>query len=126
MDSNTIQGQNQPITFHLQPMENQMNQQQQQQQPIRDVRDNIQGFAPPHQAWTNDLQNILEPKIVPQTQEEKPYVRILEQPASHKLRFRYKCEGRGAGALQGVSSSPDKKTFPKIQIVNYKGPAGRI
>ena len=99
---------------------------QQQQQPIRDVRDNIQGFAPPHQAWTNDLQNILEPKIVPQTQEEKPYVRILEQPASHKLRFRYKCEGRGAGALQGVSSSPDKKTFPKIQIVNYKGPAGRI
>merc|ERR1719420_206840 len=96
---------------------------QQQQQPIRDVRDNIQGFAPPHQAWTNDLQNILEPKIVSQTQEEKPYVRILEQPASHKLRFRYKCEGRGAGALQGVSSSPDKKTFPKIQIVNYKGPA---
>merc|ERR1712121_627327 len=52
-----------------------------------------------------------------------PYVRILEQPASHKLRFRYKCEGRGAGALQGVSSSPDKKTFPKIQIVGYKGPA---
>merc|ERR1712227_158170 len=122
VDSNTIQGQNQPITFHLQPMENQMNQQQ-QQQPIRDVRDNIQGFAPPHQAWTNDLQNILEPKIVSQTQDEKPYVRILEQPASHKLRFRYKCEGRGAGALQGVSSSPDKKTFPKIQIVNYKGPA---
>jgi len=122
VDSNTIQGQNQPITFHLQPMENQMNQQQ-QQQPIRDVRDNIQGFAPPHQAWTNDLQNILEPKIVSQTQEEKPYVRILEQPASHKLRFRYKCEGRGAGALQGVSSSPDKKTFPKIQIVGYKGPA---
>merc|ERR1712223_2222127 len=37
--------------------------------------------------------------------------------------FRYKCEGRGAGALQGVSSSPDKKTFPKIQIVGYKGPA---
>merc|ERR1712025_844244 len=101
-------------------MENQMNQ---QQQPIRDVRDNIQGFAPPHQAWTNDLQNILEPKIVPQTQEEKPYVRILEQPASHKLRFRYKCEGRGAGALQGISSSSDKKTFPKIQIVGYKGPA---
>jgi len=124
VDSNTIQGQNQPITFHLQPMENQMNQQQ-QLEPIRDVRDNIQGFATPHQqtAWTNDLQNILEPKIVTHTQEEKPYVRILEQPASHKLRFRYKCEGRGAGALQGVSSSPDKKTFPKIQIVNYKGPA---
>ena len=72
--------------FHLQSMENQMNQQEQQLKPIRDVRDNIQGFATPHQqtAWTNDLQNILEPKIVPHTQEEKPYVRILEQPASQK------------------------------------------
>merc|ERR1712232_1403725 len=52
-----------------------------------------------------------------------PTVRILEQPASHKLRFRYKCEGRGAGALQGERSSAEKKTFPKIQIVGYKGPA---
>jgi len=49
----------------------------------------------------------------------KPHLRILEQPKSNSLRFRYKCEGRGAGALQGISSSPDKKTFPKIQIVGY-------
>jgi len=56
-------------------------------------------------------------------QSNKPHVRILEQPKSNSLRFRYKCEGRGAGALQGVSSCPDKKTFPKIQIVGYKGPA---
>merc|ERR1711936_689325 len=46
VDPNTIQGQNQSITFHLQPM--------QQPQP-----------------------------------DQKPFVRILEQPASHKLRFRY-------------------------------------
>merc|ERR1719410_592521 len=118
VDSNTIQGQNQPITFHLQAMEEQLG-------PVRDVRDNIQGFA---QAGTNtanpayqEFQNLLSNKVTPV--EQKPFVRILEQPASHKLRFRYKCEGRGAGALQGVSSSPDKKTFPKIQIVGYKGPA---
>ena len=118
VDSNTIQGQNQPITFHLQAMEEQLG-------PVRDVRDNIQGFA---QAGTNtanpayqEFQNLLSNKATPV--EQKPFVRILEQPASHKLRFRYKCEGRGAGALQGERSSPDKKTFPKIQIVGYKGPA---
>merc|ERR1719479_590013 len=97
--------------------------------PVRDVRDNIQGFA---QSVTNtatatttsayqEFQNLLSPQVAPV--EKKPLVRILEQPASHKLRFRYKCEGRGAGALQGERSSPEKKTFPKIQIVGYKGPA---
>merc|ERR1739844_727703 len=55
--------------------------------------------------------------------EKKPFVRILEQPAAHKLRYRYQCEGRGAGALQGQTSTSDRKTFPKIQIVGYKGPA---
>ena len=53
----------------------------------------------------------------------KPFIRIIEQPKSNSLRFRYQCEGRGAGALQGERSSPEKKTFPKIQIVGYKGPA---
>merc|ERR1719188_2090751 len=69
------------------------------------------------------LQTDLYTVIQTSKQSNKPHVRILEQPKSNSLRFRYKCEGRGAGALQGVSSSPDKKTFPKIQIVNYKGPA---
>merc|ERR1712115_489637 len=115
VDPNTIQGQNQSITFHLQPME------PDQAGPIRDVRDNIQGFNNGgQQQWDQDIQSILEPKPQP---DQKPFVRILEQPASHKLRFRYKCEGRGAGALQGERSSSDKKTFPKIQIVGYKGPA---
>merc|ERR1711884_776620 len=111
VDSNTIQGQNQP-------MEDQV-------APVRDMRDNIQGFTQAHPVTTNsayqEFQNLLSPEVAPV--EKKPVVRILEQPASHKLRFRYKCEGRGAGALQGERSSAEKKTFPKIQIVGYKGPA---
>jgi len=117
VDPNTIQGQNQPITFHLQPVEGQIN-------PVRDVRDNLQGFTQ-NSGWTNQnaqMQNILEPVLAPAA-EQKPSVRVLEQPASHKLRFRYQCEGRGAGALQGQFSTSDKKTFPKIQILGYKGPA---
>ena len=53
----------------------------------------------------------------------KPFIRILEQPKSNSLRFRYQCEGRGAGALQGQHSSQERKTFPKIQIVGTSRPA---
>jgi hypothetical protein len=52
-----------------------------------------------------------------------PCVKIVEQPAGNKLRFRYECEGRSAGALHGVNYSPDNKTYPSIQILGYKGPA---
>merc|ERR1711936_1463689 len=38
---------------------------------------------------------------------KKPYLKILEQPKSNTLRFRYQCEGRGAGALQGERSSTE-------------------
>merc|ERR1712223_1938093 len=51
------------------------------------------------------------------------YVKISEQPASKGLRFRYECEGRSAGCIPGVSSTNDKKTFPTIQVVGYKGRA---
>ncbi|KAF6207519.1 hypothetical protein GE061_015965 [Apolygus lucorum] len=51
------------------------------------------------------------------------YVKILEQPASKALRFRYECEGRSAGSIPGVNSTPENKTFPTIQIVGYKGKA---
>ena len=49
VDPNTIQGQNQPITFHLQPMEEQPG----ATGPVRDIRDTIQGFPAPgqQQAW---------------------------------------------------------------------------
>ena len=45
------------------------------------------------------------------------YVKILEQPASKGLRFRYECEGRSAGSIPGVSSCQDNKTFPTIQVI---------
>nr|UNA06287.1 dorsal [Sogatella furcifera] len=48
---------------------------------------------------------------------------ITEQPASKALRFRYECEGRSAGSIPGISSTPENKTFPTIQIEGYKGRA---
>lgn len=54
---------------------------------------------------------------------QKAYIRILEQPASKALRFRYECEGRSAGSIPGVNSTADNKTFPTVEIVGYKGKA---
>lgn len=51
------------------------------------------------------------------------FVKIIEQPASKALRFRYECEGRSAGSIPGVLSSPENKTFPSIQVVGYRGRA---
>ncbi|VVC36026.1 Hypothetical protein CINCED_3A013431 [Cinara cedri] len=53
----------------------------------------------------------------------QPYIKIIEQPASKALRFRYECEGRSAGSIPGVNSTPENKTYPTIQIVGYKGRA---
>lgn len=50
-------------------------------------------------------------------------MKIVEQPASKALRFRYECEGRSAGSIPGASSTPENKTFPSIQVVGYKGKA---
>lgn len=58
-----------------------------------------------------------------QQQVDAPYAKILEQPASKALRFRYECEGRSAGSIPGASSNADNKTYPTIQIVNYIGRA---
>lgn len=43
-------------------------------------------------------------------------VKILEQPASKALRFRYECEGRLAGSLPGANSTSENKTYPTIQV----------
>ncbi|KAK3923134.1 Embryonic polarity protein dorsal [Frankliniella fusca] len=51
---------------------------------------------------------------------------ILEQPASKALRFRYECEGRSAGSIPGVNSTPENKTYPTIQVLGYKGRAAVI
>jgi len=45
------------------------------------------------------------------------YVKITEQPASKALRFRYECEGRSAGSIPGVNSTPENKTYPTIQVI---------
>ncbi|KAK5643286.1 hypothetical protein RI129_007131 [Pyrocoelia pectoralis] len=64
-----------------------------------------------------------EPTRSPVMAQMRPRVRIIEQPASKALRFRYECEGRSAGSIPGVSSTPENKTFPAIQIVGYQGRA---
>jgi len=51
-----------------------------------------------------------------------PYIKIVEQPASKALRFRYECEGRSAGSIPGVNSTTENKTYPTIQVmslINY-------
>ncbi|XP_044760529.1 embryonic polarity protein dorsal-like isoform X2 [Coccinella septempunctata] len=71
---------------------------------------------------------ILQPTSI-QTLESSPrakhdaYVKIIEQPAPKALRFRYLCEGRSAGSIPGISSTPENKTFPAIQVVGYQGRA---
>ena len=64
----------------------------------------------------------LRPEMDPKTK-KSAYVKIVEQPASKGLRFRYECEGRSAGSIPGVSSCQDNKTFPTIQVVGYSGKA---
>jgi len=53
----------------------------------------------------------------------RPYLRITEQPHPNRMRFRYACEGRGAGSLVGISTNAHKKTHPTVQIIGHKGPA---
>jgi len=69
--------------------------------------------------------HLLRPEMALETTKTKKsaFVRILEQPASKGLRFRYECEGRSAGSIPGVNSSQDNKTFPTIQVVGYTGKA---
>ncbi|XP_046801942.1 putative transcription factor p65 homolog isoform X2 [Lucilia cuprina] len=83
-------------------------QQQQQQQNI-----NFNGMQPQQQQPSNNNKNV----------RKKPYVKITEQPAGKALRFRYECEGRSAGSIPGVNSTPENKTYPTIEIVGYKGRA---
>ena len=46
----------------------------------------------------------------------EPYLEIVEQPKARGLRFRYKCEGRSAGAILGANSHGDDRTYPTIQV----------
>jgi len=40
--------------------------------------------------------------------------------ADLSLFYRYECEGRSAGALQGAHSTPENRTYPTIKIEGYK------
>uniref|UniRef100_A0A1B0GES0 RHD domain-containing protein n=1 Tax=Glossina morsitans morsitans TaxID=37546 RepID=A0A1B0GES0_GLOMM len=53
----------------------------------------------------------------------KPYVRIVEQPTSQPMRFRYECEGRSGSPIFGANSTLENKTYPSIEIVGYAGNA---
>lgn len=50
---------------------------------------------------------------------QRAQVKILEQPASKALRFRYECEGRLAGSLPGANSTSENKTYPTIQVFYF-------
>lgn len=54
--------------------------------------------------------------------QNRPYVRIVEQPAPSS-RFRYESERRLANSILGASSTPENRTYPAIQIVGFKGRA---
>lgn len=54
---------------------------------------------------------------------QNAYVEITEQPAPKAIRFRYECEGRSAGSIPGVNSTPENRAFPSIKICNYVGRA---
>ncbi|XP_046473590.1 embryonic polarity protein dorsal-like [Neodiprion pinetum] len=50
-----------------------------------------------------------------------PYIKIIEQPASKAVQFRYRNEDRGISIIPGVNSTRAKKTYPSIQIEGYEG-----
>jgi len=107
IDPKTVAGQNQQLEIIL-------------QHQVNDIQSIMHGFGNPDQI------NLMSPQI-PQMSTNggggggAPWVEILEQPKSNSLRFRYECEGKGAGALQGKHSTQENKTFPKIKIHGFKG-----
>ncbi|XP_017471402.1 PREDICTED: embryonic polarity protein dorsal isoform X2 [Rhagoletis zephyria] len=95
-----------------------------QQSPQHHQQQNLNyNGAQPKQSQA-DLQSSSQQQATPNKKiAKKAYVKIVEQPASKALRFRYECEGRSAGSIPGVNSTPEMKTFPTIEIVGYKGRA---
>jgi len=106
VDPNTVAGQDQALNIILEPSN-------------IDIQSMMNGFGESSQI--NIMQHTNQQQYGAQVQAEEPWVQILEQPKSNNLRFRYECEGKGAGALQGYHSTQDIKTFPKIKVHGYKG-----
>lgn len=72
---------------------------------------------------SNKIKIIQTVVMPPQGDRRLQEVLIREQPASKALRFRYECEGRSAGSIPGVNSTPENKTYPTIQVQGYQGRA---
>jgi len=45
-----------------------------------------------------------------------PFLKIVEQPQSRGFRFRYECEGKSHGGLQGETSRREKRSYPSVQV----------
>lgn len=69
---------------------------------------------------------VATPQLVSPMENYEPYVRILVQPQSRALRFRYKCEGRYPGALTGVGTTNEIKTYPQIKVCLIKKKHKRV
>ncbi|XP_036360935.1 nuclear factor NF-kappa-B p105 subunit isoform X4 [Octopus sinensis] len=67
--------------------------------------------------------SLLQSNDITKASETTPKLVFIEQPQSRGFRFRYKCEGPSHGGLQGAHSQKSKRTYPTVQILNYKGPA---
>ena len=73
------------------------------------------------QAGVMELSDIVREalKIGTPEQPQKPYIKIIEEPAK-KTRFRYKADGH-AGTLHGEKSTTENKSHVKVQVVGYQG-----
>ncbi|CAD5120983.1 unnamed protein product [Dimorphilus gyrociliatus] len=51
----------------------------------------------------------------------QPYVSFVEQPQERGYRFRYESEGATHGGIQGDNTKKSKKTYPSVQVHNFRG-----
>ena len=56
-------------------------------------------------------------------QHEEPILNIMEGPAAKQYRFRYGSEGDTPGTIPGEKQKHGRKSFPKVILENYEGPA---
>nr|XP_036218946.1 embryonic polarity protein dorsal-like [Bactrocera oleae] len=75
----------------------------------------------PKQKQTQETAVLKKKFAEPNRNYKNAYVKIVEQPASKAVRFRYECEGRSAGSIPGENSTLEMRTYPTIEIVGYKG-----
>lgn len=72
---------------------------------------------------SNAPMEILSSDFTPNYTQSSAYVRILEQPSSKPIRFRYPSEERVSCLISGANSTTQNKTFPTIEIYGATGRA---